>query len=121
MRMRKFKNIAYLFTLISLFGNCTSDNEEDLVGFCDTTNLKYSDLTYIFTNVCKACHSYELTYREGILFEDYQTTKASVNTGLVLPAIKHEGPYKMPFELPKLDDCDIDKIETWINNGMPEN
>jgi hypothetical protein len=51
----------------------------------------------------------------------YENVKASINTGKVLPAIKHTGPYKMPYGQPMLSDCDIDKIEAWINAGMPEN
>ena len=46
----------------------------------------------------------------------------SINTGLVLPAIKHaNGVPPMPNGMPKLNDCDIAKIEAWINAGMPEN
>jgi len=105
------------------FSSCTFDNEEDLLEdyVCDTIDIVYSDLTYIFEDICYDCHKTGDTYRNGIEMDDYDEVKASINTGLVLPAIKHEGSFNMPFERPKLPDCDIKKIEAWINAGMPEN
>lgn len=111
------------FVLFSIyFSSCTFDNEEELLeGFiCDTTELVYDDLTYIFTDICYECHKEGDTYREGIKMDDFENVRSSINTGKVLPAIKHEGPYNMPFNQPKLSDCDIQKIEAWINDGMPE-
>ena len=114
--------IMILVSMLAYFSNCTFDNEEDLLeGFtCDTIDIVYSDLTYIFTDICLDCHESGDTYRPGIEMDDYEEVKASINTGLVFPAIKHEGQYNMPYEQPKLPDCDIKKIEAWINAGMPE-
>ena len=67
------------------------------------------------------CHDNKDTYRPGIEMDSYESVKASINTGLVLPAINHTGQYKMPYELPKLSDCELNKIAAWINDGMPEN
>ena len=105
------------------FSSCTFDNEEDLLEdyVCDTIGIVYSDLTYIFEDICQECHKTGDTYRDGIEMDDYDEVKASINTGLVLPDIKHEGSFKMPYQRPKLPDCDIEKIEAWINAGMPEN
>ena len=108
--------------LLFLQSSCTFDNEEDFLKEygCDTTNLVYNDLTYIF-DICATCHNNVDTYRDGIEMDRYQSVKSSIETGLVLPAIKHTGKYNMPDGLPKLSDCNISKIEAWINAGMPEN
>lgn len=115
--------LTMILLLIVGVSSCTFDNEEDLLEDfeCDTTDIVYSDLTYIFSDICATCHSETFTYRASIKMDSYENVKSSINTGLVLPAIKHTGPYKMPNGLPKLSDCDIQKIETWIDNGMPEN
>jgi hypothetical protein len=121
----KFRSTLFglLFLGLTGFVSCTFENEENYFNpVCDTTTIVYNDLTYIFTNVCASCHvSPDNTPRPGIVMSNYEQVKASVLTGKVLPAIKHEGNYKMPAGQAKLSDCDIEKIEAWINAGMPEN
>jgi len=127
------KNVIKILTisiLASVFVSCTSTNEEDYFEdpVCDsalvdrdTIVVYYDDLTYIFSGICQQCHSPELTYRQGIIMDSYENVVSSINTGKVLPAIMHEGSYKMPNNLPKLSDCEIQKIDVWIERGMPEN
>jgi len=125
--MRQFKGFLFLITIIPfyLFNSisCTFSNEEDLLEnfHCDTTNIVYEDLTYIFSDICANCHNSVETFRDGIVMDSYDAVKASINTGKVIPAIEHTGPFKMPYQQPMLSDCDIDKIEAWINAGMPKN
>ena len=104
--------------------SCTLQNEEDYLKdiICDTTDISYNDLTYIFTGTCTACHSELFTYRDGIKMDSYNNVKSSINTGLVWPSINHaNGVPPMPGGMSKLSDCELDKIEAWINAGMPEN
>ncbi|MFC2151098.1 hypothetical protein ACFLSE_01110 [Bacteroidota bacterium] len=114
--------VLILTFIINYFSSCTYDNEEDLLKDfqCDTVGIVYNDLTYIFSDNCADCHNETLFYRD-IKMNTIENVRISINTDRVLPAIKHEGQYKMPFERPKLSDCDIEKIEAWINAGMPEN
>ena len=125
MKLRKYLVFIAFIACFSLLicTSCTYDNKEELLKDfqCDTSNIVYNDLTYIFTGICTTCHNIAYTERDEILMDNYGNVKSSINTGLVLPAIKHVGPNNMPDDLPKLSDCDINKIETWINNGMPEN
>lgn len=103
---------------------CTFDNEEDLLNdfLCDTIDIVYTDLIYIFTDICVVCHSETFTYNDAIKMDTYENVKSSINSGLVWPAINHaEGAPPMPNGLPKLSECDLNKIEIWINTGMPEN
>lgn len=113
--------ILYIFSIAVMFlFSCTFDNEQEYFNdACITTNLTYGSLTYIF-NICSQCHNDVSTYRTGIEMDLYQSVVKSINTGLVMPAIKHEGDYQMPYNLSKLPDCDIKKIEAWINDGMPQ-
>jgi hypothetical protein len=121
----KFRSTLYTLLFLGLTGfvSCTFENEENYFNpVCDTTAIVYNDLTYIFTDVCASCHvSATETPRPGIVMSNYEQVKASILTGKVLPAIKHESIYKMPAGQAKLSDCDIEKVEAWINAGMPEN
>jgi hypothetical protein len=109
--------------LIIAFPRCTFNNEEEYFGVteCDTVGITYSDLTYIFTDVCASCHFPDNRYNPSIVMDSYNKVKSSFETDLVLPAIKHTGPVKMPPEGYEISDCDIRKIEAWIRDGMPEN
>jgi hypothetical protein len=109
-----------LILFLSFWG-CTFNNEEEYFGKteCDTVDIIYSDLTFIFIDVCANCHT-SPNPPHGILMDNYNNVKASFNTKLVLPAIKHTGDFHMPKSMDKLPDCDISKIEAWYNSGMPE-
>lgn len=117
-----------LFFISALYA-CTFQNEEDyfVEPICDSTaiirddlTVNYEDLTYIFTGICASCHNTGLTRSPGIFMDSYENVVKSINTGKVLPAIKHEGRYKMPYDQAKLSDCEIQKIAVWIENGMPK-
>jgi len=125
-----FHSLVLSLSLFLCF-SCTFNNEEEYFEpvktdtipqvTCFTANLTYDSLSYIFRGICYSCHSSDFTYRSGIQFDNYQATKSAINTGKLLPAIKHEGNYKMPYQQAKLSDCEIERIEAWIKDGMPEN
>lgn len=111
--------IAFIISAGS--SGCVNHSEEELYGLeCDTTNLTYSKIKYIFENNCYRCHN-ETTNYHSIIVSSYDKLKAAVNTGKLQPAINHTGEFKMPKDrTEKLDDCLIAMIEAWINGGMPE-
>lgn len=114
------KALIFISILSFIYVSCTFENEQDYFDSnCETENLTYDSLTYVFS-ICSQCHNNVSTYRTGIEMDSYESVVNSINTGLVLPAIKHEGQYLMPYNLSKLSDCEIKKIEAWINDGMPE-
>lgn len=129
--MRLTYLILSIFCLLWGINSCTFHNEVDYFGdllidtslnSCNTINITYDSLSYIFEGNCKDCHKVGDTYRGGIEFDDYAQTVNSFrnNENKILRAIKHQGPYKMPYERPKLSDCEIKRIEAWINDNMPE-
>ncbi len=124
--MRFSFSLFVILLLVILITSCTFNNEEDYFNdanipeVCDTLVTTYDSLAYIFSGICSQCHNSEETPRGGIEMDSYISVKSSINTGLVMPAIKHEGRYKMPYNLPKLSSCEIQRIELWIEDGMPE-
>jgi hypothetical protein len=119
------KLLLYIFSIITIIyisAGCTLDSEEEYFyeTVCDTTDITYQEVRSIFINNCAICHNFSSTYREGIELDNFESTVSSINTGLVLPAIKHTGPYQMPYQQPQLPECFLRQIELWIENGMPE-
>jgi hypothetical protein len=112
--------IFILTTLLNI--SCTFESEEDLIKDveCDTTNIIYSDLTHVFSDICTTCHNSSSTFKEGIIMDSYENVVSSINSGPVWKAINHEeGVTPMPYQQEQLPECDLKKIRAWIDNGMP--
>lgn len=117
----KFLFAPILFIVCFMLLSCVNNSEEYLYGEdCDTLDLTYTRIKYIFEDNCYACHTVPQGYL-GIKLNSYTDLKAAVGTNRLVGAINHKNGYvPMPNGQPKLSDCQIDKIEAWINAGMPE-
>jgi hypothetical protein len=122
-----FKTVKLYLTgiLLSLLilDSCTFRNEEKLEFLpCDTTNITYASVKPIFDNNCVGCHNGQLNY-VAINLSSYATAKAAAQTGLLYKAVNHiagPGITFMPFQRPKLDECDVRKISIWITTNTPQ-
>lgn len=89
---------------------------------CDTTDVTFSGavLPIIELN-CQGCHSGSSPNADLTLL-DYTDVSAVAINGSLYPSITGTGGYEqMPFNGNPLSQCDIDKIEIWINDGAPDN
>ena len=58
----------------------------------------------------------------GIVLEGYDNLKPFAESGTLLGVITHaQGFMPMPQDASKMSDCNINKIRSWIENGMPNN
>lgn len=111
--------------LVSAFASCTKDNEYDLSqkdnNTCDTAAVSYANtVATIMANNCNSCHSGG-NPNAGILTNTYAGLN-SFSSAQLLGVIKHESGFSaMPSNAPKLSDCDINKIQAWINQGKQNN
>lgn len=116
--------ITTIFFLFCIPTSCTYHNEEELYTIepCDTTNVTYSEnINAILSNKCNACHS-KSSALGGVVTENYDDLKTIVNDGRFWGTINHlKGYEKMPKGLNKLSDCELKKIEIWMDNGAPKN
>ena len=89
---------------------------------CDTANVKYSThIKPIISNFCQGCHS-GTSAGGGINLVTYDGVKAIALNGKLLGSISFLAGYSaMPKNGSKLSDCDINKINIWINAGAPNN
>lgn len=101
---------------------CYYDNEEELYpDGCRTTNITYQGFIRPFIDANCSCHL-NGSADGGVILQSYITLKTYVNNGKLLRVLKHEpGVVGMPQGLPKKSDCEISKVEAWINAGALEN
>lgn len=119
------KKLIGALVLVSAFASCSKDNEYDLSqgsnNTCDTNAVSYSaTIATIMTNNCNSCHAAG-SPSGGVITNTYAGLN-SVSSATLLGAIKHESGFSaMPSNAPKLSDCDINKIQAWINQGKQNN
>jgi len=101
---------------------CTSVNKEELTtGDCEFTVSTYTaNVQPILQNNCISCHSGPAP-SGGFSMSVFQEIKNRAESGRLSDAINHRDNLKMPYNLPKLSDCDIKKIDAWITAGANEN
>lgn len=119
------KNVKKLILLVFislsfLLNACYYDNEEDLYlgnTACDTLNMSYtSNVAPIFAAQCNNCHSGGAP-SGNISTDNYTNVKANISR--IKGAINHTSGFSaMPQGGSKLGDCELLKINAWINQGM---
>ena len=116
-----YKILTILFGFLVLI-SCTSDNYEDYYGEkCDDSNVSYSaSIQPLLQNRCISCHNSNFP-SGGVRLDNFSEVKKQVDSGRLLGSIKHEPEYAPMPQGSKLDDCSINKVEIWINNGAQNN
>lgn len=93
--------------------DCASTNT--MVSNCDTLNVAYTThIKPIIDGFCIGCHSIQAP-----TLNTYTEVKNAVNAGSFLPAVKHTGAKPMPQGGQKLSNCNLAKIDKWVQAGMP--
>jgi len=119
------RNIYLLLVFSTIIvTSCTYNSEEDLYpeDGCLTENMSYQDdILPIITTDCYGCHNVASNFG-NITLEGYDEISKHVASGELIGSIKHAAGYSpMPQGSSKLLDCEIEKIESWINDGAPNN
>lgn len=118
-----------IFLLAAAIGGITAcyyDSEEALYGImpeqCDQTPVQYSvQVVNILQQHCYACHSVGSNLG-NLLLDSYTTARDAGKDGSLMGSVRHLGGYSpMPQGVSKLSDCDIQTLQTWVDDGMPNN
>ena len=106
------------------FTSCYYDVEEDIYTTieCKTMDMSYAnDILPIIVDNCYRCHDAANNFG-NITLEGYDLLKQRADSGQLVGAINREPGFSpMPQNSAKLLDCNIEKIEAWINSGAPNN
>jgi mono/diheme cytochrome c family protein len=115
---------SVLFILLLLSG-CYYDSEEvvyypALPGECDTTNVTYNaTIAPIMADYCTNCHGADAKSSGGGI--DLRTYNAvSANVDKIYSSMNHTSPKPMPKGGSKLNNCIINEVKAWKDNGMPQ-
>lgn len=122
--MKKIIAIAALTIIVT---GCYNDKGDKLYPspgtvVCDTTNITYAnDIKPIFAAKCNTagCHASAVT-GGGYDFTSHTGIQPTALSGQIVNSINWVG-NPMPKNLPKLSQCEIDKITRWVNQGALDN
>lgn len=89
---------------------------------CDTLNMSFSDdVLPILNTYCKGCHN-SGNPSGGIDLSSYTGVQGPASNGQLYGAISHQSGFQaMPQGGAKLDDCKINKIKAWLDQGIRDN
>jgi len=111
--------------IIFQVSGCSKANEEMFAArLCDTTAVQYSvDVVNILTANCYSCHGETTNAGSGgIILEGYTNLLQWADNGYLIGNITHAPGYvPMPYGGGKLSDCEISKIQAWIDQGTKNN
>lgn len=122
--MKNYWTVLGCFIAIAgtaLSTGCYKDSKEAMypsVG-CDTTNITWTkDIKGIVNNSCALSGCHDAAASGGYNFNTYSGVKTMVDNNRFLAVIESGS---MPKNASKLDNCTINKVRRWINNGALEN
>ncbi len=121
--MKKYL-ITCILAIATTLGACYYDVEEELYPSldCTTAGATYSGVVEpILKAKCYKCHD-AANNNGNITLEGYANVKKYVTSGQLLGSIKHSAGFsQMPKNEAQLIDCNIQKIEAWVNEGALQN
>lgn len=108
--------------------SCFYDNEEDLYPVqpglvdCDTTEVSYQDFVApLMEQYCTGCHGGNFPSANLSLETHAEVINSQEDNSLFGSMAHLEGFSKMPKGGNRLPDCDLDKLQAWIEEGAPNN
>jgi len=129
--MKKIIVAGLIGLAIALLGlpGCSKQSEDVLSvkggpALCDTYIVKYtSDIVPILQVNCYECHGAGSNSGSGgILLQGYSNLVTWATSGYLVGCVSHApGFVPMPYLLPKLSDCEINKIVAWVHQGILNN
>lgn len=126
--MKRIGTVLYIL-FITILSGCYYDNEEKLYPVLDTScnldNVTFSGTVKpILQASCYTCHSNanSLNSGGGIKLENHADVQTMAKSGKLMGAVNHaSGFLPMPQNGNKLPDCEISKLQRWVDNQTPNN
>jgi len=131
--MKQFIAGILMYSCLSMMmGSCTKASLDKIIeqqqggnaSVCDTSQVRYStDIVAILKSNCYSCHGNGSTGGSGgISLDGYNNLLVWAKKGYLVGNVTHApGFIGMPYELPALDSCSVNKIVAWVNQGSVDN
>jgi len=121
--------IILCVAFVATISGCYYDSEEALYPkvstSCDLSNVTFTTtVTPILQASCFSCHSNSNASSSGggIKIQNYADVATLAKNGKLMGTITHASGYQaMPQGGGKLTNCEISKLQTWLNNGTLNN
>lgn len=126
MQLKLFYTIG-LASLLILLNSCYYDKFNEihpLDGYknpCDSTSdSTYThSIRYIMSYNCTSCHN-SSTASGNITLDSYEAVVEQTKNGNLMGCVQHENGYTaMPLGA-KIPDCQIEKLQQWVNANYPK-
>lgn len=113
----------------ALLAACTSQNGEDLLArggvptpACDTGAVTYAGtVAPLLQARCTGCHG-SSGPAGGLNLSSYAQVRAVAANGQLMGTVSHAPGFRpMPQGGTKLSDCDLAKLQRWVDAGAPNN
>jgi len=126
--MRVVLKTALILTVAFIAG-CHYNSEEKLypenADNCDLDNVTFSaTIAPLLQANCYACHSNTnaASSGEGIRLQNYADVQVLAKNGKLMGAVKHASGFSaMPKGGNKFSNCDIGKLQKWVDDGILNN
>ena len=109
--------------LATITVSCAYNSEEELypLSVCDTTNVSYATtIVPILEAKCYDCHAAS-SPSSGIPLEGYDNIKVKIDQERLIGAIRHLPGFSPMPQIGELTECEIRKIESWVDDGALPN
>jgi hypothetical protein len=119
-------NLKVIYSLVLIIGltNCSYDNREELAKQeeCNIEEVTFSgDIQPLLSQKCGACHGSSFP-EAGIVLIGYEQVTKQIANGKLIGTITHTPGFSpMPKNSSKLSQCEIQSVQTWIDNGALNN
>ncbi len=113
-------SIGFCFLLTT---SCEYNSEEELYPEtkCDTLNVSFkNDIEPIIENNCAISGCHVAGGNAGGIYNNYTRIKAKVDNGSMRERVVVQQNMPPP-DKGSITDCQIDKIDSWIDQGAPNN
>ena len=124
-----FINLILGLFLVIFSSGCYYDNEEELyqnrrdTASCDTAAVTFQqDIGPLISNNCafSGCHGGN-SPSAGLNLESFDQLQGIARNGQLTGRITGSSGPLMPRGGPPLENCAIDKIRNWVDQGAPQN
>ena len=120
------KAIGVLIIILLITSGCYYDKYDKLYppdanATCDSTNVTYSvTVRGILDGYCMGCHNASVA-SGGAVLENYADVSSYITSGQLMGDVKQLSGFVAMPPGAKLSDCDIAKLQKWVNDGAPNN
>ncbi|WP_018344052.1 hypothetical protein [Cytophaga aurantiaca] len=93
-----------------------------LINTCDTAlaDTYNGSINAIMQSNCVSCHTAATSSSINVVLDSYQGVKTSAANGSLIGTMTAQPGYRAMPPSTRVHQCEIDRIQRWIDAGMPE-